>query len=377
MKEILKMKSIGKLSLHVSYKETSANVSRMRHIHQQAAKSKPPWRICFFGTDEFSLKILEALSESMMVAANSGCIVQSLDVVHSKVKKMTQVKKYADVCGLNQFAWPLDTKLVKGRYDVGVLASFGHLIPKTLVEAFPYGIINVHPSLLPHWRGAAPLHHTILNGDRKSGVSIMAIQPKRFDVGPILDTKLIDLPQRPIFSTLRDSMAHEGGKLILKALNELPTTLSNARSQDNSFVTHAHKLTLQNSYINWECQTVDQIDRQYRAIFEMTELRTQFMGKTMRLMDMRAPSLQPLVELDEESPPGLPVYDKPNGVVHVRCKDGWVAFSNVSIKKKMSAKSFFNGYLSKEHLKGSCFKSVENNLFSDSYFKWIDNPRPS
>ena len=49
----------------------------------------------------------------------------------------TQVKKYADVCGLNQFAWPLDTKLVKGRYDVGVLASFGHLIPKTLVEAFP------------------------------------------------------------------------------------------------------------------------------------------------------------------------------------------------------------------------------------------------
>ncbi|BFZ19449.1 hypothetical protein BsWGS_22488 [Bradybaena similaris] len=340
-------------------------------------KSKAPWRVLFFGTDEFSLGTLKALHENSLLRTSDKCVVETLHIVHPWTKKPTPVTSYATLCDLLGHEWPTQEVGKRHNYDVGVLASFGHLIPKKLVEAFPYGILNVHPSLLPRWRGAAPLHHTILNGDMKTGISIMSIKPKHFDVGPLVCQKEFEVPADSTTYRLREHLADEGGKMIIDVLSRLPEAIIEETPQPNEGVTYAHKITVSMSVINWEMQTMDSIDRQYRALHETEELRTDWEGHVVRLVDMVADTVKPGVPLETSSLPGLPVFDKLNDLLWVKCQDGWVAFRNVVIKRKMSAKSFYNGYLSKKYNYGITFKSLANQLFNEEYERWIRQPKPT
>ncbi|XP_059163546.1 methionyl-tRNA formyltransferase, mitochondrial-like [Physella acuta] len=338
-------------------------------------RCKPPWRILFFGTDEFSLGTLEALNENMRLKGDQS-VVEYLHIVHPNIKKPTPITKYAAMWDLMGYEWPMN-KFNKNLYDVAVLASFGHLIPSKILQAFPYGILNVHPSLLPRWRGAAPLHHTILNGDNKTGISIMSLEPKKFDVGPLLMQREFDVPSRCTTHRLRDLLAPIGGKMILETLSQLPEYFNSRQPQAEANITYAHKVTLNMSFIDWHNQSVDSIDQQYRAIHDTTELRTDWLGMTVRLIDMVSPYIQPAISLDAASPPGLPVYDNTTNILWVKCKDAWVGFTHIVIKKKMTAKEFYNGYLSKSHFKGVIFTSKANGLFDGSYIKWITERRPS
>lgn len=349
----------------------------MRLLSPIAMRSnlKPPWRVLFFGTDEFSLTTLQALNENKMFAPDDSKLIDTLHIAHPWMKKASPVMKYATLYDLRGYGWPI--KKLDSQYDVGVLASFGHMIPSRLVKAFPFGIINVHPSLLPRWRGAAPVHHTLLNKDSVTGISVMMIQPRVFDRGPLLAQRTFDVPPRCSQGLLRDILAHKGSKMILEILEDLPQSISAAKEQSEEGVCYAHKINQNNSFIDWENQTVENIDCQYRALHETTELRTEWQGKTIRLLDMLDIRHQPDIRTDETPIPGLPVYNKADGSLWVFCKDGWVGFSNIVIKKKMSAKAFYNGYLSKPHNKGVTFTSKSCGLFDDNYTTWISCPKPS
>ncbi|KAK3732063.1 hypothetical protein RRG08_026449 [Elysia crispata] len=349
----------------------------MRHLSHSVIRSnlKPPWRVLFFGTDEFSLPTLQALNENRMFASSESKLVDTLHIAHPWMKKASPVMKYATLYDLRGYTWPI--KQLDFEYDIAVLASFGHLIPSKLVKAFPFGVINVHPSLLPRWRGAAPLHHTLLNGDSVTGISIMSIQPKVFDCGPLLAQEKVDVPPRCSQVLLRDMLAHKGSKLILQTLSDLPNSISCAKQQPDKGVCYAHKINQNMSFIDWENQTVESIDRQYRALHETTELRTEWQGMTIRLLDMLDIRHKPDIKTDVIPVPGLPVYNKADGSLWICCQDGWVGFSNIVIKKKMSAKAFYNGYLSKSRNRGITFNSKPSGLFDESYAKWISRAKPS
>ncbi|GFO43415.1 methionyl-tRNA formyltransferase, mitochondrial [Plakobranchus ocellatus] len=322
---------------------------KMRIVSPCLMRSNPPWRVLFFGTDEFSVSTLQALNEDRLFAPNESKLVELLHIVHPRTKKPSPVMKYAALHDLRGYIWPLKNLNKDQEYDVGVLASFGHLIPSRLVKAFPYGILNVHPSLLPRWRGAAPVHHTILNGDRTSGVCIMSIQPKVFDCGPLLAQATVDIPPRCSQVLLRDMLAHKG----------------------------THKISQNMTFIDWQNQTTEDIDCQYRALHETAELRTEWQGMTIRLVNMLDIRHQPDIKTEVTPVPGLPIYNKADGTLWVCCKNGWVGFSHVVIKKKMTAKSFYNGYLSKPQHKSVTFTSHPSGVFGDAYTKWILSPRPS
>ncbi|GFS04593.1 methionyl-tRNA formyltransferase, mitochondrial [Elysia marginata] len=292
----------------------------MRHFPPTAVRSnlKPPWRVLFFGTDEFSLPTLQALNENRMFAPNESKLVETLHIAHPWMKKASPVMKYATLNDLNGYNWPI--KRLDSEYDIGVLASFGHLIPSRLVNAFNYGIINVHPSLLPRWRGAAPLHHTLLNGDSVTGISIMSIQPKVFDCGPLLAQRTVEVPPRCSQELLRDILAHKGSKMILEIFSDLSQSIAAAKEQSNEGVCYAHKITQSNSFIDWKNQTVRDIDCQYRALHQTTELRTDWQGTTIRLLDMLDIRHKPDIRTDVTPAPGLPVYNKADGSLWVRCK---------------------------------------------------------
>lgn len=138
------------------------------------------------------------------------------------------VKQYAVQSQLPIYEWP---DVGSGEYDVGVVASFGRLLSEALILKFPYGILNVHPSCLPRWRGPAPVIHTVLHGDTVTGVTIMQIRPKRFDVGPILKQETIPVPPKSTAKELEAVLSRLGANMLISVLKNLPESLSNGRQQ--------------------------------------------------------------------------------------------------------------------------------------------------
>jgi methionyl-tRNA formyltransferase len=105
-------------------------------------------------------------------------------------------------------------------YDLGVVVSFGYFIPPHIISAFRYGAINVHPSLLPKFRGAAPIQHTILRGESETGVTVQELDDKEFDAGRILAQTVVDLTpvDLPTYKDLSVFLANVGSDLLIDTL---------------------------------------------------------------------------------------------------------------------------------------------------------------
>lgn len=177
-------------------------------VTQTQSASKPPWRILFFGSDDFALESLKRLHLSRN--DNKAGVVDALEVV--TLSRDAPVRKYAEQHRLPLHHWP-DVDM-STHFDVGVVVSFGSLIKENIINKMPYGILNVHPSLLPRWRGSAPIFHTILNGDSVTGVTIMQIRPKRFDVGPILQQEVYEIPKNCTAEELGATLADMGSRMV-------------------------------------------------------------------------------------------------------------------------------------------------------------------
>ena len=151
-------------------------------------------RVVFFGTDLFSCKIFDALTELLkqkkikeLCVVTSAARSEGLDLDEHK-SGSRRASKIISVCAsldIKYHLWsslsnrPDQFRILFDSFHVGVVASFGNLIPSELIRAFPFGIINIHPSLLPKWRGASPIPFSIMFNDKQVGVSLMKILPKQ------------------------------------------------------------------------------------------------------------------------------------------------------------------------------------------------------
>ncbi|XP_074522967.1 methionyl-tRNA formyltransferase, mitochondrial [Halichoeres trimaculatus] len=309
-----------------------------RQLCRRMSSSGPPWRLLFFGTDQFAVESLKALTSSRN---SSGKLLKSLEVV--TLPGDVPVKRFALQHCLPIHSWPPNN--VDGHFDVGVVVSFGCLLPQKLINKFPHGILNVHPSLLPRWRGPAPVFHTILHGDAVTGVTIMQIRPDRFDVGPILNQELQLVPENCTADELGTVLASKGAHLLIDTLMTLPERMTNKREQGQTGVTFAPKISLSMSWIVWEEQTCEQIGRLHRAIGSRIPLRTMWKGRTVKLLNHVGRCHISFLDEKKKPVPGSVSYQKKSSTLAVCCKDGWVGFKDVLLKKKLSAADFFNGYL--------------------------------
>ncbi|NXV74131.1 FMT protein, partial [Atlantisia rogersi] len=236
-----------------------------------------------------------------------------------------------------------------GQFDVGVVASFGRLLSEDLILQFPYGVLNVHPSCLPRWRGPAPIIHTVLHGDKVTGVTIMEIRPKRFDVGPIIKQEEFAVPPHCTAKELEGMLSEMGANMLIAVLKNLPESLKKKKEQPKEGVTFAPKISIAKSCIKWEEQTAAQILQLHRAIGSMFPLQTLWKGTTVKLLDF--------VEVDEipgfadealnnhGSVPGSLLYHKASQTLMARCREGWIGIKSVILKKKLTAVDFYNGYM--------------------------------
>ncbi|MEE6503618.1 hypothetical protein FKM82_004876 [Ascaphus truei] len=306
----------------------------------QVGRTRPPLNVMFFGTDEFALESLKILNKFRPRES----LVGRLEVVTlpSSLPKGLPVQNYASDCGIPIHEWPHTGQC--DQFDVGVVASFGRLLSEDLILRFPYGILNVHPSCLPRWRGPAPIIHTVLHGDENTGVTIMQIRPKRFDVGPIIMQEKFPVPPRCTAKELEAVLSKHGAEMLISVLKNLPQCLELSREQPKEGVTFAPKLTAAMSCVRWEEQSPEQIVRLERAIGFSVPLQTLWMGSPVKLLNfVEVPNLLNIAELD--CVPGSVAYHQGSQTLVVRCKDGWVGVKTIILKKKLSATDFYNGYL--------------------------------
>lgn len=118
--------------------------------------------------------------------------------------------------------------------DVAVVAAYGLILPKEILNISKYGCINIHPSLLPRWRGAAPIQHTILAGDQETGVSIMQLN-EGLDSGPILKQKKFLIEKNDNYKTLHDKLSALGSNLLMEVLNEIEKQVPSEQNDDNAY----------------------------------------------------------------------------------------------------------------------------------------------
>ncbi len=228
--------------------------------------------IVFFGTDNFSAASLrELLSKGFTV----GAVVTKPDSPQGRGRKLTKsiVKEIAEANNIPVWQPIRVDELEKhiaaltkkaGEEPVGVLVSYGKIISQTIIDMFAPGIINIHPSLLPKYRGPSPIESAILNGDTETGVTLMQLT-KQMDAGPVykhVTVPLLDIETAPELETLlADLGAQELGLLLPSIINGSVTPIA----QDEKSATYCQLLTKEDSTLVTSKLTAEQAERRVRA----------------------------------------------------------------------------------------------------------------
>lgn len=148
--------------------------------------------------------------------------------------------------------------------DVMIVAAYGLILPLGVLKTPTFGCLNIHGSLLPRWRGAAPIHRAILAGDAKTGITIMQMA-QGLDTGDMLYKVECDIDAADTTQTLHDKLAELGGRAMVAVLRDLPNLQNNAQSQDESQANYAQKITTEEGEIDWRKSALV-INRQIRAL---------------------------------------------------------------------------------------------------------------
>lgn len=221
----------------------------------------------FFGTDEFAVGILEELatagqSPAVVVTTPDRPAGRKMTLTPPPVKVWAE-NKNIPVLQPEKLNDEFISKLKAKSYDLFVVASYGKIIPKKVIDLPEFGVLNVHPSLLPLYRGASPLESTILAGDTETGVDIMLID-EEMDHGPILAQEKITLSGNEHYPELRDHLAKIGGKLLAETIPLWIDRKITPTDQDHSKATYTKKITKEDGLIELT-NPAKEIYRKFRA----------------------------------------------------------------------------------------------------------------
>lgn len=280
-------------------------------------------RIVFAGTPEFAVPALEALIASEHTVV--GVFTQP-DRPAGRGRKLSSspVKKCAEAAGIPVFQ-PVSLKKPESQEpleqldpDLMVVAAYGLILPQAVLDIPRLGCWNIHASLLPRWRGAAPIHRAILAGDRESGIGIMQMETG-LDTGPVLLEKRMTIEDRATTGDLHDHLAALGASALQEALKNRETLTATA--QDESGITYAHKIEKSEARLSFGADT-ESLDRAIRAFNPFPGAVFELDGETVKVW--RA---EPVEERTGE-PPGTIVSGGPEGIL-VATADGALRITEI------------------------------------------------
>jgi methionyl-tRNA formyltransferase len=244
-------------------------------------------KIIFAGTPEFAVPALATLIEA---GHQIVMVLTQPDRPAGRGMKLkaSPVKVLAEQHGLYVFQpetlkdAAVQTQIESVRADVMIVAAYGLIIPTVVLNMPKFGCYNIHASLLPRWRGAAPIHRSLLVGDVETGVTIMEVVPA-LDAGAMVSKGSVPITENDTTQTLHDALSKTGADLMVQAMAELEENGSlPATPQDESLVTYAHKLEKSEAAINWQKSAVD-VSRQVRAFNPFPVAQGTLKGEVCRI----------------------------------------------------------------------------------------------
>jgi methionyl-tRNA formyltransferase len=299
-------------------------------------------KIIFAGTPDFSVPPLQALLDA---GYPLSAVYTQPDRPAGRGRKLlaSPVKQLAQKAGIPVYQ-PVNfnreddlTGLESLEADLMVVVAYGLILPKRVLDAPRLGCINIHASLLPRWRGAAPIQRAILAGDAESGITIMEMEAG-LDTGPMLLRRPCPIGSGETGSSLHDRLSQLGAEALMAALPGIVDGTLKPQPQDDSQATYAHKLEKREARLDWDC-SARELDRQIRAFNPWPVAQTGLDGKILRIWES---SLQPGVTT---LLPGSVVAAGKEGI-DVATGGGMLRIRRLQIpgKRAMSTADFLNAH---------------------------------
>ena len=300
-------------------------------------------RIVFMGTPDFAVGSLQALCESGKHEILA--VVTQPDRPKGRGNKLLQtpVKEYALAQGLTVYQ-PQKVKtpefvelLHELQPELIVVAAFGQFLSKEILELPKYGCINVHSSLLPKYRGAAPIQYAIIKGEKESGVTIMQMDIG-MDTGAMLDKVVVPIAENTTMGELHDALREQGAALLLEVIDKIAAGTAVAEPQDNEQATYATLLDRSMEHIDWS-KTAQEVHNLIRGFNPAPSTFTKLPnGKSLKIWGSK------MTDKSSAAAAGT-VIETGKHSFFVACGEGVLEITEVQpeSKKRMPAQVFLNG----------------------------------
>ncbi|MEO2066416.1 MAG: methionyl-tRNA formyltransferase [Desulfurobacteriaceae bacterium] len=297
-------------------------------------------KVVFMGTPDFAVPSLKALKEA---GYEVPLVVTQPDKPAGRGKRLKPppVKVEAEKLGLKVYQ-PEKIKdnrelmelLKEISPDLIVVAAYGKILPKWLLEVPKYGVINVHASLLPKYRGASPIQAALLNGEKETGVTIMKVIPE-LDAGDVISQRKVEITEEDNAQTLHDKLSRLGAELLVETIPKFISGEVKPVPQDNSKATYCPKITKEMGRIDWG-KSAEEIFNMVRAFTPWPGAFSHYKGKMVKLSKV--------LPVEGEGKPGEVIEAKRRLVVAT----GKGALEILRIKpegrKEISGEEFIRGY---------------------------------
>lgn len=299
-------------------------------------------KVIFMGTPDFSVKALESI-------INAG---------HEVVAVVTQPDKKKGRGNQVQYPPVKETALQHGldvyqpervrneefveflrslNADIIVVSAFGQILPKSILEMTKYGCINIHASLLPKYRGAAPIQWSIIDGEEKTGVTIQQMN-EGIDTGDILEAEEVKIDVKETGGSLFDKLAETGAGLIVRTMEHIEQGKVNPVKQDDSKSNYAKMLTKELGNIDFS-KSAESIERLIRGLTPWPSAYTKLYGKTLKIWD---------ADVSDKEYEGVAgeIVDVDRQAVYVKTGEKTLVINELQLegKKRMSTQSFLLGF---------------------------------
>lgn len=306
-------------------------------------------RVLFMGTPDFAVPTLEALIKEHEVI---GVFTQP-DKPKGRGKAMacSPVKETAITHHIPVYQPPkvrvpeVVEQIREMKPDVIIVVAFGQILTENILEIPAYGCINVHASLLPKYRGAAPIQWAVIDGEKESGVTTMYMA-KGIDTGDMILKEKISLDEKETGESLHDKLAALGGPLILKTLSQVEAGTAPRIPQDDSLSCYAHMLTKELGQIDWTKDAAS-IERLIRGLNSWPSAYTAWNGKTLKIWDSEV--VTDAAFTDDENSASQPepgtIIARDKKSVTVQCGQDALRILEVQVqgKKRMTTQAFLVG----------------------------------
>ena len=296
------------------------------------------YKVVFMGTPDYSVPVLKSLIDNYdvigVVTQPDKEVGRGHEVVFSPVKKVAienNIKVIQPVKIRNEYQEVLELNP-----DIIVTCAYGQIIPREILDYPKYGCINVHASLLPKYRGGAPIHRAIINGEKETGITIMYMAPG-MDDGDIISQESVEIRSDETVGELHDTLSNLGAKLLLETLPSVFEGTNKRIKQDESKVSFAYVIKKEDELIDFNDTKVN-IYNKVRGLNPYPGAYTILDNKRIKIYKVSTK------ENNSNSKPGTIIDVLRDGIV-VKVGDGAIVIEELKYegKKQMTAKEFLNG----------------------------------